>query len=101
MRPTIMKFGGTSVEDAVAFGNVVAIVASAAEMRPVVVVSAIGGFTNGLLASVAKAIDGDARAATKSLDNDFHRHRVMARDLLGKEACVTFESSITDAKREI
>src|SRR6266513_6445442 len=65
MKPTIMKFGGTSVEDATAIRSVAAIVKLAVNSRPVVIVSAIGGFTNSLLASVAKAIDGDARAATK------------------------------------
>src|SRR5437868_6232938 len=68
MNPTIMKFGGTSVEDAVAFRNVAAIVKAAVPLRPVVVVSAIAGFTNALLATVRKAIEGDARAATRSLD---------------------------------
>jgi len=99
--PTIMKFGGTSVEDAGAFRKVAAIVASAAGMRPVVVVSAIGGFTNALLASVAKAIDGDARTATKSLDSHFERHVAIANDLLRSEARATIESSIDNAKRAI
>ena len=99
--PTIMKFGGTSVEDAGAFQRAAAIAASAAGMQPVVVVSAIGGFTNALLASVTKAIDGDAPAATKSLDNDFERHVAIANELLGGEARATVASSIADAKRAI
>ena len=69
-KPIIMKFGGTSVEDANAFRNVAEIVKSAVAARPVVVVSAIGGLTNLLLSSVQKAIAGDARAATKSLDHE-------------------------------
>src|SRR2546427_4806655 len=101
MKPTVMKYGGTSVEDANAFRNVAVIVASAAGTRPVVVVSAIRGFTSALLASVAKALDGDARAATKSLDNYFERHLVIAKAQLGKEACVAIDSSIAEAKREI
>ena len=51
-----MKFGGTSVEDAAAIRNVVAIVKLAVNSRPVIIVSAIGGFTNSLLASVDKAV---------------------------------------------
>ena len=51
-----MKFGGTSVEDASAFRNVAAIVGAAVALRPVVVVSAIAGFTNALLASVQKDV---------------------------------------------
>ena len=67
-RPIIMKFGGTSVEDSAAFRNVAHIVKSAAPEPIVVVVSAIGGFTDVLLASVEQANDGDAPAATRSLE---------------------------------
>src|SRR5260370_29866036 len=101
MNPTIMKFGGTSVEDASAFRNVAAIVAAAAAMRPVVVVSAISGFTNSLLASVQKAIEGDARAATRLLDQDLRRHISIARELLKAESCAAFELTVALARREI
>jgi len=101
MKPTIMKFGGTSVEDAKAFRNVAKIVRSAVAMRPVVVVSAIGGFTNVLLASVQKAIASDARAATKSLDNELGRHLAIARELLNADSRVAFETTLAEARREI
>jgi len=101
MKPTIMKFGGTSVEDAKAFRSVAEIVRSAVALRPVVVVSAIGGFTNVLLASVQKAIAGDARAATKSLDNDLGRHLTVARELLNGDSRVAFETTLAEARREI
>src|SRR5438552_13434410 len=100
-RPTIMKFGGTSVEDATAIRNVAAIIKLAVNSRPVIIVSAIGGFTNSLLASVAKAIDGDARDATKSLEADFERHLTIARELLDKESCAAFVSTIGDARSKI
>jgi aspartate kinase len=101
MKPTIMKFGGTSVEDTAAFRNVTAIVKVASASRPVVVVSAIGGFTNSLLQSVERAIAGDARGATKTLERDFERHLAIAKDLLGKEAHATFVSTIGDARGKI
>src|SRR5258708_28386619 len=101
MNPTIMKFGGTSVEDASAFRNVAAIVKAGVASRPVVVVSAIGGFTNALLASVQKAIGGDARAATRSLDHDLRRHISIARELLKAESCAAFELAVAVARREI
>jgi aspartate kinase len=101
MKPTVMKFGGTSVEDTAAFRNVTAIVKVASASRPVVVVSAIGGFTNSLLQSVEQAIAGDARGATKSLDKDFDRHLGIAKDLLGKEAQAAFVSTIGDARSKI
>jgi len=101
MNPTIMKFGGTSVEDAGAFRNVAAIVRVAVASRPVVVVSAISGFTNALLASVQKAIEGDARAATRLLDQDLRRHISIARELLKAESCAAFELTVAVARREI
>src|SRR2546428_7483950 len=96
MKPTIMKFGGTSVEDANAFRNVATIVKSVANERPVIVVSAIGGFTNALVASVERAIGGDARAAIRSLDRDFERHLAIAHELLNKESRAEFVSIIGD-----
>ena len=101
MKPTVMKFGGTSVEDAAAFRNVTAIVKVASASRPVIVVSAIGGFTNSLLRSVEQAIAGDARGATRSLDKDIDRHLVIAKNLLGQEAQATFVSTIGDARGKI
>ena len=99
--PTIMKFGGTSVEDANAFRNVAAIVTSAIGSRPIVVVSAIGGFTNALVESVQKAIEGDAVTATGSLDGDFERHVSIAEELLNKESRVELVSILDEAKSKI
>lgn len=101
MKPTVMKFGGTSVEDASAFRTVAAIVRSEADSHRVVVVSAIAGFTNELLASVVKAIDGDARAASRSLEGGFERHLEIANQLLADTERVDFESVVADTKREI
>ncbi len=101
MKPTIMKFGGTSVEDTNAFRNVAAIVNAAVRLRPVVVVSAIGGFTNALLASVQKAIEGEARTATRSLDQFLTQHVAIARELLKSESSVAFEQTLAVARREI
>ncbi|HTM48170.1 MAG TPA: lysine-sensitive aspartokinase 3 [Bryobacteraceae bacterium] len=53
-----MKFGGTSVESAAAIGRVASIVKARAELKPVVVVSAMGKTTNKLLAIAASAIAG-------------------------------------------
>jgi len=96
-----MKFGGTSVEDPNAFRSVAAIVKTAVHSQPVIVVSAIGGFTNSLLESVQNAIAGDARAAGKSLDPGFERHLAIANELLDKESRATFVSNIGDARSKI
>jgi aspartate kinase len=101
VNPTIMKFGGTSVADAGAFANVTSIVRVAEKKQPVVVVSAIAGFTTALLASVEKASGGEFRSATRQLEEHFDRHTTIANALLGVEARAAFESAIADARREI
>src|ERR1051325_4179208 len=100
-KPTVMKFGGTSVEDANAFRSVAAIVKLAVHSRPIIVVSAISGFTNSLLHSVARAVAGDARSATKSLDADFDRHLKIANELLDNDSAGTFVSTVGDARSKI
>jgi len=101
MAPTVMKFGGTSVEDASAIRNVVGVVRLAVNSRPVVVVSALGGFTNSLLRSVETAIDGDARGASKSLETEFARHLTIAEELLQNERRSAFVSAVGDARSKI
>ena len=96
-----MKFGGTSVESAAAISNVVSIVKLAVNSRPVVVVSAIGGFTNSLLRSVQSAIEGDARSASKSLESEFQRHLTIAQELLNNERRAAFVSAVGDARSKI
>jgi aspartate kinase len=95
-----MKFGGTSVADAGAFRNVAAIVKGAENRQPIVVTSAIAGFTNALLASVENAVAGDVRAA-RALDDWFARHEKIATELLEDETRAAFETAIADARKEI
>jgi len=86
MRPTIMKFGGTSVEDAPAFANVAEIIRERRALRPVVVVSAMSGMTDALLASVRQAGDKDVKAAIQSLAHQFGRHNEVVSELPTTEA---------------
>lgn len=72
MRSVVMKFGGSSVVDAAAIDRVVAIVeaARAAGRAPVVVVSALAGVTDTLLALARAARGGkasDVRDGTSAL----------------------------------
>ncbi|HLL15261.1 MAG TPA: lysine-sensitive aspartokinase 3 [Pyrinomonadaceae bacterium] len=80
-QPTVMKFGGTSVEDARAFARVAGIVGARRAERPVVVVSAMSRVTDALLASVETAAAGDADGALRSLEAHFERHTLVARTL--------------------
>jgi aspartate kinase len=60
----VMKFGGTSVEDAVAIERSCGIVGERISRKPLVVVSALGGATNSLFEAGALAAD---REMTKAL----------------------------------
>lgn len=101
MKPTIMKFGGTSVENADAFRRVASIVRLAVNAQPVLVVSAIAGFTNSLLASVETAVNGDTRGAARALEADFDRHLNIANDLLEPDPRAPFISVLGDARSKI
>ncbi len=72
-----MKFGGTSVEGATAFQNAARIVADRLNLRPVVVVSAMAGFTDALLAAVRQACTSGAvpTQTMKSADRSAHSKR--------------------------
>lgn len=77
----VMKFGGTSVEDARAFKRVAEIVQSHDGARPVVVVSAMSGMTDALLASARMASHGETDAARRNLAEQFERHLRVAGGL--------------------
>jgi aspartate kinase len=100
MRPTVMKFGGTSVADTSAFRNVAAIVKATENGRPIVVTSAIAGFTNALLASVDAAVNGNSQVAARALDEWFDRHVAVAYELLSSHARQAFESTVLEARTE-
>jgi aspartate kinase len=71
----VMKFGGTSVESAAAIERVAGIVRSRLELRPLVVVSAMGKTTNRLLAAAEKAAAANLEDALRDLEEleEFHR----------------------------
>ena len=81
-----MKFGGTSVEGATAFKNAAGIIFDRQSLRPVVVVSAMAGFTDALIASVQQALSGQAAAGTGSLSKHLDRHLRVVDALLRSEA---------------
>ena len=81
-----MKFGGTSVEGATAFKNAARIVFDRQELTPIVVVSAMAGFTDALLGSVQQALTGATEKAADSLEKHFDRHLRVIEALLQEEA---------------
>ena len=99
--PTVMKFGGTSVADAHAFENVARIVASQSSASPVVVVSAMSGVTDALLAATIAAGEGRADEAIASLEATFQRHHKTAAELLTPTTAQAFAKTIDNAAHQI
>jgi len=84
----VAKFGGTSVADAAAIGRLIGIVRSRTADRPVVVVSALAGMTDALLALAGPVQDGDGAALDGAIEALVERHVATARDLAGAESAL-------------
>jgi aspartate kinase len=82
----VMKFGGTSVQDAKAIDCAAAIVRKRLHERPVVVVSALAKITDQLLAMAAAAGAGNREKALELSRAARERHYNTASDLLGTHA---------------
>ena len=82
----VMKFGGTSVENAAAIDRVASIVRRRLDHhRPVVVVSALAGITDSLIDMSQEAANGDAGRALRLFDALHERHRCVAAELMHGE----------------
>jgi aspartate kinase len=77
----VMKFGGTSVQDAAAIAQAAGIVARARARKPLVVVSAMSGVTDALLRAARESGAGDGRAAVAAVETLRARHLEAARAL--------------------
>ncbi len=82
----IMKFGGTSVEDASAIRRVAEIVRSRRKKNPVIVVSAMAKITDQLITMGHNAAAGDCDSSLAILRLMRERHVETANDLLGKKS---------------
>jgi aspartate kinase len=82
----VMKFGGTSVQDAEAIDRVARIVRDRRAEKPVVIVSALAKITDQLLAMAAAAGMGDREQALELSRAARERHYNTAVDLLGAHA---------------
>src|SRR5579871_1010732 len=81
LRPIVLKFGGTSVEDSAALRRVIAIVSRRRHDGVVVVVSALAGVTDQLLIAGEHAARGHLAKAQNILQGVRERHRAAAGDL--------------------
>ena len=78
----VVKFGGTSVQDAAAIGRAAAIVSGRLDRQPAVVVSALGGATNALLAIGEQAAKGHLIGALRGVEALRTRHLRECENLL-------------------
>ena len=78
----VMKFGGTSVEDARAIGRLVNLVRERIQQRPVIVTSALAGVTDTLLHAASTATGSNQSATLELLARLESRHIATADDLL-------------------
>jgi len=90
----VMKFGGTSVEDAAAIDRAACIVRERLPEKPVVVVSALARVTDQLLAMARAAGSGDREKAIQLSRALRERHYTVAGELLGTGVFTQFHSEL-------
>src|SRR2546423_4813838 len=90
----VMKFGGTSVEDARAIERVAAIVKGRLPQKPVVVVSAMAKVTDTLLTMARAAGAGERKTALKLCRSLQERHYNTASELMGTALFTDFHSEL-------
>ena len=97
----VMKFGGSSVESAVAIERVAGIVKARADRHPIVVVSAMGKTTNKLLAIAQTAIKGKRDEYIRQLHDlrDFHSRE--ARQVVPLSRRAELERTLDDHFQEM
>ncbi|MGE5314639.1 MAG: lysine-sensitive aspartokinase 3 [Acidobacteriota bacterium] len=97
----IMKFGGTSVEDAKAIANVAEIVRKNFVSRPVVVASACAGITNQLLKTASLAQTGAKDEALEHVASIESRHKKIVKELFDGELQKTLLKHIAECAEEL
>ena len=90
----VMKFGGTSVEDAAAIRRLIDIVQSRLGAQPVVVVSALARVTDQLLDAGKAAAKGHLGSALATVRNIYVRHEELADSLVDGSAYSTLDREL-------
>jgi aspartate kinase len=93
----VMKFGGTSVQDANAIARAATIVKGRLAEKPVVVVSAMAKVTDQLLTMARAAGAGDRKTALELSRGLRERHYTTAGELLGTGVFTSFHSELEAA----
>jgi aspartate kinase len=97
----VMKFGGTSVEDALAIRRVIGIVRSRLGGQPVVVVSALANVTDQLLEAGNAAASGRLGGALASVRDIYVRHEQLADALVDGSAYSVLDRELRGEFREL
>lgn len=98
----VMKFGGTSVQDAAAIGNAVDIVSSRLHRAPIVVVSAMARVTDMLVSVSQAAKERRFDDASAMIEQIRERHLSTARQLLeGLDSLASVEREIEKQIEEL
>jgi aspartate kinase len=103
LKMIVMKFGGTSVEDAASIERVAEIIRARVALRPVVVVSAMGKTTRRLLQAAQSSAAGDSRTTLAVVADLKTRHVSEARRLVtqadGREGFLLIEKLFDELKK--
>jgi aspartate kinase len=97
----VMKFGGSSLASAGAIRQAASIVAERLDLKPVVVVSAMGKTTDRLLEAAQSAAHGNSYAAWRQIESLRQMHFREVRELLGQRAEPFLHDSIAPIFREL
>jgi aspartate kinase len=97
----MMKFGGTSVEDAAAIRRLIGIVQSRIGSQPVVVVSALAGVTDQLLEAGTAAAKGHLGSALAMVRSIYVRHEELADSLVDDSAYSALDRELRGEFREL
>ncbi|HEU4391942.1 MAG TPA: lysine-sensitive aspartokinase 3, partial [Blastocatellia bacterium] len=98
-----MKFGGTSLEDAASVERVSEIIKARLSLKPVIVVSAMGKTTRGLLDAAEASAAGDTRTTLSIVGELKERHLVEAEGLVrardGRQVFQLIETHFDELKK--
>ena len=99
----VMKFGGTSVEDAPSIERVAEIIRARLDLKPVIVVSAMGKTTRRLLQAAEASASGDGKTTLGIVADLKTRHMSEARRLVkhsdGREVFSLVEKHFDELKK--
>jgi aspartate kinase len=99
----VMKFGGTSVEDAASVERVAEIIRGRVSLRPAIVVSAMGKTTRKLLQAAEASAAGDSRSTLAIVADLKTRHvseaRQLVKDASGREVFSIIEKHFDELKK--